>query len=141
MKSGTSFFLGFIIGAAVCFGVLYIFGFRQTSAGERSERLVMFKEPRGEVNYALFNESIFATGCKVIQVMSDRSALALPSVHGVPIPDQAVLLLPLKAGCYYDGQVVPIPEDKVMRQIGIYRYQNKEGLMKTVPVVKFYPKK
>lgn len=35
---------------------------------------------------------------------------------------------------YYDDEVIRVPKDKIVRQIGIYRYEAKIG-RKTVPII------
>ena len=45
-------------------------------------------------------------------------------------------LLINKAGkYYYDEEIVKVPKGKVARQVGIYQYPNKEGMIKTVPII------
>ena len=36
---------------------------------------------------------------------------------------------------YYDEQIIKVPKGKCMRQVGIYKYQAKSGIEKTVPIV------
>ena len=37
---------------------------------------------------------------------------------------------------YYDNQKLNIPEGKSAKQAGIYQYEDKDGKLKTVPVIK-----
>lgn len=36
---------------------------------------------------------------------------------------------------YYDREEIEVPKDKVVKQIGIYRYPSKNDIIKTVPIV------
>ena len=37
---------------------------------------------------------------------------------------------------YYDDQIIEVPSGQCMRQIGVFRYQTKSDIEKTVPIVK-----
>ena len=41
---------------------------------------------------------------------------------------------------FYDGQMIKVPAGKVVRQIGTYRYENTEQMIKTIPIVDFFNK-
>ena len=46
----------------------------------------------------------------------------------------------ISGGCkngksYYDDQIIKIPSGKCVKQIGVYKYQTKDGFEKTVPIV------
>ena len=36
---------------------------------------------------------------------------------------------------YYDEQIIDVPSDKVVKQVGIYRYETRMGVEKTVPLI------
>ena len=78
---------------------------------------------------------------KVIQVIDNRYALA----HGMifnPLSVQweatsLVVLITNDSGeYYYDNQIIQVPVGQCMRQVGIYKYQSKAEIEKTVPIVK-----
>lgn len=71
----------------------------------------------------------------VIQVNSDGSAIAVAD-YGM----KAVLFQAKGNGSYYDDQVITIPQGKVFRQIGTFRYENTEHMIKTIPVVDIFDK-
>lgn len=51
-------------------------------------------------------------------------------------PDETlVLLINYENQYYYDGQKIQIPSDKCAIQLGIYQYETKMELLKTVPAV------
>ena len=41
---------------------------------------------------------------------------------------------------YYDDQVIEVPKGMCMRQVGIYKYQTRMEIDKTVPIVKLMSK-
>ena len=137
MKSGTSFFVGFIVGAIATFGILFIYTKRQSSEGKTNDSIMMFNAPGEVIEYSILDEKI--TTYKVIQVLPNGAALACPAALGITIPDQVVLFPPLKDGSYYDSQVIKTPKKHIAKMAGVYRYETKDGGQKTVPVVKFYP--
>lgn len=53
----------------------------------------------------------------------------------------AVYLLTNEDGkYYYDDEVVRVPEGKVARQVGIYRYQTESKFEKAVPIIQIMSK-
>lgn len=92
--------------------------------------LTLFKEPGDIVNVKSF---------KVIQVIGEDAALAIGKsqygYHGA-----AYLLTNDDDKYYYDEEIVNVPKSKIARQVGIYRYPNKDNMIKTVPVVLFMDK-
>lgn len=49
--------------------------------------------------------------------------------------DLLVLIMNDNGEYYYDEQIIKVPKGKCMRQVGIYKYQAKSGIEKTVPIV------
>ena len=41
---------------------------------------------------------------------------------------------------YYDDQIIEVPQGMCMSQVGIYRYQTRMDMEKTVPIVKLMSK-
>ncbi len=78
---------------------------------------------------------------KVFQVLGEDAAL----VNGKSDDDDlylgAVYLLTNEDGkYYYDDEVINVPDGKVVRQIGIYKYQTKTDFEKTVPIIQIMSK-
>lgn len=78
---------------------------------------------------------------EILQVHSNGQALAYSSdkVPAQPIIDYhgpTVLFLPDKNQPYYDHLVITVPEGKIVRQVGTYRYKARDGV-KTVPIISF----
>ena len=69
---------------------------------------------------------------KVFQVLSDHTAL----VRNINSYVGTVYLITNKENkYYYDAQEIDIPQNKVIRQIGIYRYPTQNDVIKTVPII------
>ena len=131
-------FLIYILG--VITGIGLTFGFAYFTSGEKElvkdDGITLFETP-GET----FKVSAF----KVVQVIDDNHALAI-EVRWEPVfddymQDDFVVLLTNDSGqYYYDDQIIKTPKGKAMKQIGIYKYETKVGLAKTVPIVKIMDK-
>lgn len=96
----------------------------------------------GEKFYGLPNLILFSKGEKssinisnnleVFQVLADNIALA----HMGYYTDRIVVLLVGNTDDYfYDDQKLKAPYGKKIKQIGIYKYESKGGMFKTVPAV------
>ena len=83
--------------------------------------MTMFDKPQGEIPQTEFS---------VIQVMPNGNAIAVAEYGTV-----AVLFL-AEGESYYDSQKIIVPEGKVCRQVGTYRYPNQDKMVKTIPIVK-----
>ena len=125
-----------IFGGGVLTGVVLTFLFAFIFSASRSngdDDITWFEKP-GDV--------IEANAFEVFQVLSDDAAL----VHGQSYEDLeifsgAVYLLTNEDGkYYYDDEVVRVPEGKVARQVGIYRYQTESKFEKTVPIIQIMSK-
>ena len=81
---------------------------------------------------------------EVFQVLDKDAALVHGQSHNysdMEIYTGAVYLLTNEDGkYYYDDEVVRVPEGKIVRQVGIYRYQTKSELGKTVPIIQIMSK-
>ena len=81
---------------------------------------------------------------EIFQVHSNGQALAFssdkdPAKRVLDYHGPTVLFLPDKNQPYYDKLVITVPENKIVRQVGTYRYDSREGV-KTVPIVSFLDK-
>jgi len=73
-----------------------------------------------------------------MQVIDDNAALALSlNLKHVGV---IYLLYNDEGKLYYDRETVKVPKGKVARQFGVYRYQTKDQMTKTVPIVKIVDK-
>ena len=87
----------------------------------------MFEKPKSKIK---------ATDLTVFQVLPDGSALA--KVENFSSWGMVVLLLPETDNGYYDDQSITVPKGKSLMQIGVFKYESKEEVVKTVPIVKVY---
>ena len=124
MKGFLKFFLGMIVGALLCLGVLYFLG----NAGAGNNGLTLFEQP---------GESISTKSFKVIQVDYNGNALAMEkSGYGEDTYlGMVVLFLAEEGVSYYDDQIIKMPVGMCAKQLGTYRYQTGAGNVKTVPAV------
>jgi hypothetical protein len=124
MKSFLSFIAGLVVGAGLIIAIGYISG---NQAAEPDNGITIF-ENEGE---RIGTESIY----KVIQVV-DGGALAIEIYDELWMPTElAVLFWDESGNGFYDNQVITVPKGKCIRQLGLYRYINKDNISKTVPVV------
>lgn len=114
MKSFLIFLAGVITGVGLVIGFAFLYN-------ESSEGITLFEQP---------GECISTNSLHIIQVLED-GALALEHTNGL-----VVFILSQDNNSYYDSQVIKIPKGQCARQVGIYKYTTKEGVDKTVPVVK-----
>ena len=55
--------------------------------------------------------------------------------------EELVVLLTNDSGeYYYDDQMIKTPNGKAMKQVGVYKYETRGGIAKTVPIVKLMDK-
>ena len=95
--------------------------------GNRSRNHATWFESPGDV----INEKAF----KVFHVIEKDAALVDDLFPGT------IYMLTNKEGkYYYDDQIIEVPEDKEVRQVGIYKYETKSKLVKTVPIIRIMDK-
>ena len=127
-----------IFGGGVLTGVILTFLFAFIFSASRSDGdddITWFEKPGDMIEVDAF---------EVFQVLSEDAAL----VHGKSreyssreIFTGAVYLLTNEDDkYYYDDEVVRVPEGKIARQVGIYRYQTKSEFGKTVPIIQIMSK-
>ena len=133
MKKWFVFLLGFITGV-----ILTIVGAVIAAIGSDSSNngMTFFEKP---------GECLSTNQFEVLQAIGDNYALAyeqeyVNSYIGFSNTDLLVLITNDNKDCYYDHQVIKTPKGKCMRQIGVYKYQTKSEIWKTVPIVKLMDK-
>lgn len=85
--------------------------------------LEMFEEPGEDMDYSQF---------KVLQVLESGCALAYPDRSLGTV----VLIIPDETQQFYDNQKIILEINQWVQRVGTYRYTAKNGMAKTVPVVK-----
>ena len=78
------------------------------------------------------NNAILGKELKVIQVLKNNIALATIEEGYSYI---VVLLIGTQYDYFYDDQRIRVPSGKQIKQIGIYKYETKDGNFKTVSAV------
>lgn len=124
MKNLLIFIAGAIMGAIL----VVLFSLFVTAADDHG--VVMFDEPGDYIQGNRF---------EVLQEVYPGAALAhaedrkygISSFTGV-----LVLFVNDDGKRYYDEEIIKIPAGKRVRQIGIYKYESKAEILKTVPVVR-----
>lgn len=95
----------------------------------------LVEKPSLKDDIKLFDEPgdiIEENSLKVFQVLTDHTALVRNTNSYV---GTVYLITNNEKKYYYDTQEIEIPKNKVIRQIGIYRYPNQDNVIKTVPVI------
>lgn len=124
-------YVGGIVTGIVLMILLGIFAnMRNGATNKISDDIVMFDQPRPALDAKEF---------KVFQVLPDGSALAgadftMDNDYGGTV----VLFLNDNKEAYYDDQRITVPEGKILKQIGTFKYETKQEIVKTVPVVRLF---
>lgn len=127
MKKWMIFGGGVITGIVLTFLFLFIYA----KAGG-SEDVKLFDKP-GEV--------IESPSFEVFQVIDESVALVHGKGNSYSFHTGAVYVLTNDEGkLYYDDEIVKVPEGKVARQVGIFKYRTPADFEKTVPIIKIMNK-
>lgn len=130
MNKWVYFGLGVIAGIVLTFVFAYIYN---ASMAKGNDGLTWFEEP-GEV--------VDVKSYKVFQVIGDDAAL----VEGQTYENREIytgtvyLLINEEGKYYYDEEIIRVPDGKVVRQVGIYKYPTKSDFIKTVPIIEIMDK-
>ncbi len=129
MKNWICFLLGFISGIVFTFIATIVIA---SGSSASNNGMTFFEQP---------GECLDAKAFEVMQVLDSNYALA----HEIKwnyvleryVPTDLLVLVTNDNGeYYYDDQIIKIPKGKCMRQVGIYKYQTRMEIEKTVPIVK-----
>lgn len=141
MKKGLVFFLGMISGVVLTFLIFLFIGLANRNNGTGD---AVYSDP-GISMFSEAGETMQLKSFQVFQVLSNGSALARSSEkskvqYNFEYGDPIVLLLPDEKSAFYDDQIIKVSANKVVRQVGTYRYETKMEFVKTVPVVAIFDK-
>lgn len=122
MKKIWIFILGILTGIVVTFLTLMII------ANANHNGMTFFDQPGQIMDYTSF---------KVMQSLGSNAALANGKTDEFDdiYPGLTVLLYNENNETYYDDQIVTVPKGKCFRQVGVYKYQTRMDIGKTVPIV------
>lgn len=129
MKKVLIFLGGLVTGVLLTLLISWAIVSNQAET-EADDVIKMFDEP-GEV--------IETQSFKVFQAITEGAALAHAEDDGLYM-GVTCLLKDDEGKYYYDQEIVEIPEGKVAKQVGIFRYETAAGLSTTVPIVKIMNK-
>ena len=137
MKKWVVFLLGLISGVVLTLVTMVILAMG-ANTNANNNGVTLFDQP---------GECLNAKAFEVMQVVDNNHALA----HEVEWNDVLERYMQTGSGLlvlvtndngeyYYDDQIIEIPQGMCMRQVGIYRYQTRMDMEKTVPIVKLMSK-
>lgn len=128
MKKWLIFGGGILTGIVLTFLVALLI----TSSKSNNNGITWFDEPGEMVNQNSF---------KVFQVLEGQFAL----VHGKSDYSDRLYLGTVYLitnddnKYYYDDEIVTVPSNMVVRQVGMYRYKTKNDFEKNVPIIEILP--
>ncbi len=126
MKQRTKSILIYIGGIVTGFILMFLLAFIVNATSNRfNEGVALFDKPGQVIPFLEFY---------VIQVDEEGNAIAQGNIGTY------VLFQAKNGNLFYDGQMIKVPAGKVVRQIGTYRYENTERMIKTIPIVEFFNK-
>ncbi len=139
MSKGVAYFLGILTGIVLTIAAAFVIS-KSNNGGSAFSGLTMFEE-RGDM--------MTETSFKVLQAIDANHALAMAKSE-TDLLDDLDLNLNLYYGLlvlvidedahFYDDQIINAKSGKRFYQVGTYRYETQEGVMKTVPAIKLLDK-
>lgn len=86
-------------------------------------------------------DCVSSNSFEVFQVLDSGDALAREFEHGMSVATGVTVLF-LNDGniSFYDDQVIKVPSGRCAKQIGVFRYNTRAGLERTVPIVEIRDK-
>ena len=128
------YILGIITGVGLTFGFAYLK--TETDPTTKDNGMTFFENP---------GEKFSINACEVIPVIDDNHALAIEakweSFLEEYMPGELTVLITNDSGeYYYDDQIIKTTKTKCFKQVGIYKYNTRAGIEKTVPIVKLMDK-
>ena len=148
MKKFFAFLLGVVVGFLLAYGFSYL-NSKDSPEEQNTETKEVEKPTKKETKpqlpegVTLFDEAgdvIKEKSFKVLQVIEADAALAHGKDEFGYYSGTLYLLTNSDKKYYYDEEIVNVPQGKVVRQIGIYRYVTGLDMVKTVPIVKIMDK-
>ena len=127
MKKIWVFLLGVLSGVVLMLIIGFVINLTKTSD-------VSFFDKPGEIITVqrLTGETEAVQSFEVFQALESGRALA----SGGDFFQEIVVLLWNDEGMpYYDNQIVTAPKGKCFRQVGIYKYESTDKMIRTVPIV------
>lgn len=130
MKSFLIFVAGLVVGVVFAFSLFYILG-KSYDDQSSDDGITMFSE---------VGDCISKNQFEVFQVLEPGMALALEGEHLYgnhwSYTGMTALFINDDGKHYYDNEIIKVPSGKCVKQVGIFEYTTKNGIGKTVPIVK-----
>lgn len=142
MKKIWVFILGMLAGAVLAFVVLVVIGLSmQTPAASGGEETNVLRSDLTGKTYSKGEGRVVSRNSfKVIQVLESGDALACEQElrpGGYSMSTGLVVLFEEEDGRpYYDDQIIEVSRGQCVKQIGTYKYESRQEIEKTVPIVK-----
>ena len=135
MKKWLIFLCGTVTGIVLTILLAVVVNSLREGKEEKVDSSELVEKPTLKEDIKLFDEPgdiIKENSLKVFQVLTDHTALVrnINSYVGT-----VYLITNNEKKYYYDTQEIDIPKNKVIRQIGIYRYPTQNDIIKTVPII------
>ena len=136
MKKNWIYFIGgVVVGIILTIVVFYFIGTYYTPES-RTEQPEVQTENSNPKWFDSPGDEIKESSYQVMQVLEDHAALVQGKGDGHSIYTGAIYLIVNRTGkFYYDEEIIDVPSDKVVKQVGIYRYETRQGIEKTVPLI------
>jgi len=133
-------FLLFLLGMLTMF-LLLLFVFKEPVPNILPETEEQYEEENDMDGLTFFpegKEEIFEFTNKQLNVLNCFQQKNIALVESFPVDKErnVMLLMGSEGDLYYDNLKIDISNEKVLTQIGIYQYENDDGKLKTVPIVR-----
>lgn len=130
IKFILTFVGGVVFGVMLTIGVCYFaYAHNSSNASNSNPDVELFEKP---------TQTISAKEFRVIQVLDDGSALA--TIEDMNEFGTVVLFQAKEGASHYDDQIIKVPSGKVTKQVGTFKYETAQRMIKTVPIVEFFSK-
>lgn len=124
MKKFYIFLIGGLIGAIVALVICIV------CSSSYEDNIKFYSQP---------GRSLRITSFEVIHTLPLGGAVAYAQYEsGFVCKDSIVLLMNKEDVSFFDDQIVDVPHNKCVKQIGIYRHDKHNGVIKNIPIVDIY---
>lgn len=148
MKKWMIFVIGLVAGFAIAF-LIDLLGGKDSSEPQKKEKVEAKAEkepepePEEDDGITFFDEPgeiLNDKSFKVFQVVAKDAALVKCKSKYDMYLGTTCLILNREGKLYYDDEIIKVPQGKVARQMGVYQYPNRDGMIKTVPIIEIVDK-
>lgn len=130
MKKWVVYLLGILTGVILSVALSFVLAINGDDVYDSEELSnndrIIFEKPGDIIDIQEF---------KVFQVVEKNAALVTENTDYDSNFGSIYMLNNDDGKYYYDDEIIKIPEGKVVRQLGIYRYPTQNKMIKTVPII------